>query len=119
MLGATASRLPELRRLAGVLAVLADRTRRLSIISISSAFLGGFMILTGLAQSAWQLAVARVGAGLGKATGYKPQLQTVGGLVGELNLRDYAVDANYVPRVFGMKGAVLWLRVKFHRRLFE
>lgn len=51
---------------AGPLAVLADRTRRLSLISVTSVLLGVFTLLTGLAQSAWQIIGARVGAGLQK-----------------------------------------------------
>lgn len=51
---------------AGPLAVAADRCRRLTIIAISSVLLGAFTLLTGLAQSAWQLVIARTGAGLGK-----------------------------------------------------
>jgi ABC-type branched-subunit amino acid transport system ATPase component/predicted MFS family arabinose efflux permease len=51
---------------AGPLAVLADRTRRLTLISVTSLLLGVFTLLTGLAQNAWQIATARVGAGLQK-----------------------------------------------------
>lgn len=47
-------------------AVLADRYARTKVIAATSILLGAFTALTGAAQTAWQLVVARLGAGVNK-----------------------------------------------------
>jgi ABC-type branched-subunit amino acid transport system ATPase component/sugar phosphate permease len=54
---------------------LADRMRRIRVISGVSAILGTFMLLTGMVQQAWQLAGTRVGTGFGK--GGQPAFNSV------------------------------------------
>ncbi|HVF73876.1 MAG TPA: ATP-binding protein [Acidimicrobiales bacterium] len=54
---------------------LADRMRRVRVISGVSAVLGVFMFATGLVREAWQLGVTRVGTGFGK--GGQPAFNSV------------------------------------------
>lgn len=54
------------------LAWLADRWNRVAIISMSCAVWSGFTALCGLAQSPLQLALARIGVGVGEAGGTPP-----------------------------------------------
>jgi MFS family permease len=50
----------------------ADRWNRVSIVSLSLAVWSAFTALSGLAQSAMQLALARIGVGIGEAGGSPP-----------------------------------------------
>lgn len=54
------------------IARLADRTNRVNIIAISLAAWSGFTALCGMAQNFTQLALARVGVGIGEAGGSPP-----------------------------------------------
>ncbi len=54
------------------IARLADRTNRVNIVAISLAAWSGFTALCGLAQNFTQLALARVGVGIGEAGGSPP-----------------------------------------------
>lgn len=54
------------------IARLADRANRVTIISISLAVWSGFTAISGAAQSFVQLAMARVGVGIGEAGGSPP-----------------------------------------------
>jgi hypothetical protein len=53
-----------------------------------------------------------LGAAVGRASGYPSPWQKVGGFVAEYEGRKHAFDANVIPRVYGMKGVVVWLRWK-------
>lgn len=46
---------------------LADRSNRVTIISVSAAFWSAMTAVSGLAQNFWQLAAARIGVGVGEA----------------------------------------------------
>lgn len=48
--------------------------------------------------------------------GYDRTHQLAGGLTVEWLGRSFGADATYIPRVDGMKGAVLWVRAKVLRR---
>ncbi|NWG71379.1 MAG: MFS transporter [Parvularculaceae bacterium] len=54
------------------IAWLADRWNRVSIVTISLAVWSGFTAISGFAQNAWQLALARIGVGIGEAGGSPP-----------------------------------------------
>lgn len=54
------------------IARLADRTNRVNIISIALALWSGFTALSGVCQNFVQLALARVGVGIGEAGGSPP-----------------------------------------------
>lgn len=54
------------------IAWLADRWNRVSIVTISLAVWSFFTAISGFAQNAWQLALARVGVGIGEAGGSPP-----------------------------------------------
>ena len=54
------------------IARLADRTNRVNIVAISLGLWSGFTALCGLAQNFTQLALARVGVGIGEAGGSPP-----------------------------------------------
>ena len=54
------------------LAWLADRYNRVNILSIALATLSGFTALTGLATNFTQIAIARMGVGIGEAGGSPP-----------------------------------------------
>jgi MFS family permease len=59
--------------LAGIpIARLSDRGSRRGVIAVSLALWSGMTALTGLAQSFWQLLLARVGVGVGEAGGSPP-----------------------------------------------
>jgi MFS family permease len=49
------------------IAMLADRTNRRNVIAISTAFFSAMTILCGYAANFWQLALARIGVGIGEA----------------------------------------------------
>ncbi|MCC5886709.1 MAG: MFS transporter [Gammaproteobacteria bacterium] len=49
------------------IAMLADRTNRRNVIAISTAFFSTMTILCGYAANFWQLALARIGVGIGEA----------------------------------------------------
>ncbi len=51
---------------------LADRRSRRNLIAAGMLVWSGFTALSGLARSAWQIAVARVGVGVGEAAGAAP-----------------------------------------------
>jgi MFS family permease len=51
---------------------LADRRSRRNLIAAGMLLWSGFTALSGLARSAWQIAVARVGVGIGEAAGAAP-----------------------------------------------
>jgi len=68
--------------LAVPLALLADRTSRTWVITVSLAVWSGFTALCGLATSFWQLFGARLGVGVGEAGGVAPS---------------YALIADYFP----------------------
>ncbi|MBW3613782.1 MAG: MFS transporter [Actinobacteria bacterium] len=50
------------------LGYLADRSRRVRLAALCAALAAGFTLVTGLAGAVWQLAVARFGVGIGKAS---------------------------------------------------
>ena len=77
------------------LAVLADKKSRTRVIAVTSVFLGFLTVLTGAAQSLWQLAVARIGAGINK--GNLPAFNSV--------MAD-AVPVEARARIFGLFGAM-------------
>lgn len=54
------------------IARLADRTNRVTIVAVSLACWSGFTALCGMAQNFTQLALARVGVGIGEAGGSPP-----------------------------------------------
>ena len=54
------------------LAWLADRYNRVNILSIALATWSGFTALTGLANNFFQIAIARMGVGIGEAGGSPP-----------------------------------------------
>lgn len=54
------------------LARLADRTTRRSVIAVGVAVWSAMTVLTGVAQSFWQLVVLRMGVGIGEAAGAPP-----------------------------------------------
>jgi len=54
------------------IARLADRVNRVSIISVSLALWSGFTAVSGVAQNFTQLALARIGVGVGEAGGTPP-----------------------------------------------
>lgn len=54
------------------IAWLADRYNRVNIIGISLTLWSGFTALSGLASNFWQLAILRVGVGIGEAGGSPP-----------------------------------------------
>ncbi|WP_026374705.1 spinster family MFS transporter [Aestuariibacter salexigens] len=54
------------------IAWLADRYNRVNIVSVSLALWSGFTALSGLAQNYTQLALARIGVGIGEAGGSPP-----------------------------------------------
>jgi MFS family permease len=54
------------------IAWLADRKSRVNIIAVSVALWSAFTALCGLAQSFWQLFLARMGVGIGEAGGVAP-----------------------------------------------
>ncbi|MCK5746109.1 MAG: MFS transporter, partial [Oricola sp.] len=54
------------------IARLADRTNRVTIISISLALWSGFTAISGACQNFMQLALARIGVGIGEAGGSPP-----------------------------------------------
>ncbi|OBX18277.1 MFS transporter [Erythrobacter sp. QSSC1-22B] len=64
--------------LAVPLAVLADRTSRSWVITISLVLWSGFTALCGLAQNFWHLLFARVGVGVGEAGGVAPSYALIG-----------------------------------------
>lgn len=64
--------------LAVPLAVLADRTSRSWVITISLVIWSGFTALCGLAQNFWHLLFARVGVGVGEAGGVAPSYALIG-----------------------------------------
>lgn len=64
------------------LALLADKTSRTWVITVSLAVWSGFTALCGLASSFWQLFLFRVGVGVGEAGGVAPS---------------YAVITDYFP----------------------
>ncbi len=64
--------------LAVPLAVLADRTSRSWVITISLVVWSGFTALCGLAQNFWHLLAARVGVGVGEAGGVAPSYALIG-----------------------------------------
>lgn len=64
------------------LALLADKTSRTWVITVSLAVWSGFTALCGVATSFWQLFLFRVGVGVGEAGGVAPS---------------YAVIADYFP----------------------
>jgi len=64
--------------LAVPLAVLADRTSRSWVITISLVVWSGFTALCGLAQNFWHLLFARVGVGVGEAGGVAPSYALIG-----------------------------------------
>ena len=68
--------------LAVPLALLADRTSRTWVVTISLAVWSGFTAVCGLATSFWQLFAARLGVGVGEAGGVAPS---------------YALIADYFP----------------------
>jgi MFS family permease len=49
------------------IAMLADRTNRRNVIAVSTAFFSAMTILCGYAANFWQLALARIGVGIGEA----------------------------------------------------
>jgi MFS family permease len=51
---------------------LADRRSRRNLIAAGMLLWSGFTVLSGFARSAWQIAVARVGVGIGEAAGAAP-----------------------------------------------
>jgi predicted MFS family arabinose efflux permease len=53
-------------------ATLADRANRRNIIAVALAIWSGMTALCGLAQSYWQLLLARIGVGIGEAGGTPP-----------------------------------------------
>ncbi|WP_454598456.1 spinster family MFS transporter [Qipengyuania sp. SM2507] len=64
--------------LAVPLAVLADRTSRSWVITVSLVVWSGFTALCGLAQNFWHLLFARVGVGVGEAGGVAPSYALIG-----------------------------------------
>ena len=64
------------------LALLADRTSRTWVITVSLAVWSGFTALCGMAGSFWQMFAFRVGVGVGEAGGVAPS---------------YAVISDYFP----------------------
>ena len=54
------------------IAWLADRTHRVNIIAVSLTMWSGFTALSGLATQYWQLALCRLGVGIGEAGGTPP-----------------------------------------------
>lgn len=64
--------------LAVPLAVLADRTSRSWVITVSLVVWSGFTALCGLAQGFWHLLLARVGVGVGEAGGVAPSYALIG-----------------------------------------
>lgn len=62
---------------------LADRYNRVRIIALSCLAWSGFTALSGLCANAWQLALARIGVGIGEAGGAAPS---------------YALVADYFPQ---------------------
>ncbi|MFS1704874.1 spinster family MFS transporter [Alteromonas sp. AMM-1] len=54
------------------IAWLADRANRVNIIAVSLAMWSGFTALSGLATQYWQLALCRLGVGIGEAGGTPP-----------------------------------------------
>ena len=59
------------------LALLADRTSRTWVITVSLAVWSGFTALCGMASSFWQLFAARVGVGVGEAGGVAPSYAVI------------------------------------------
>lgn len=73
------------------LALLADRTSRTWVITVSLAVWSGFTALCGMAGSFWQMFAFRVGVGVGEAGGVAPS---------------YAVISGYFPTHPARAGAV-------------
>ncbi|PWE17924.1 MFS transporter [Marinicauda salina] len=59
------------------IAWLADRTNRTWIITVSLTLWSGFTAVCGVAQNFWQLALARVGVGIGEAGGVAPSYSLI------------------------------------------
>lgn len=64
--------------LAVPLAVLADRTSRSWVITVSLVLWSGFTALCGLAQGFWHIFLARLGVGIGEAGGVAPSYALIG-----------------------------------------
>lgn len=60
------------------LAVLADRTSRSWVITVSLVLWSGFTALCGLAQGFWHIFLARLGVGIGEAGGVAPSYALIG-----------------------------------------
>ncbi|MXO61267.1 MFS transporter [Altererythrobacter salegens] len=64
--------------LAVPLAVLADRTSRSWVITVSLVLWSGFTALCGMAQGFWHIFLARLGVGIGEAGGVAPSYAVIG-----------------------------------------
>lgn len=59
------------------LATLADRANRRNIVAVALTIWSGMTVLCGLAQSYWQLLLARIGVGIGEAGGTPPSTSII------------------------------------------
>ena len=64
--------------LAVPLAIVADRTSRTWVITVSLVLWSGFTALCGLAQGFWHIFLARLGVGIGEAGGVAPSYALIG-----------------------------------------
>ncbi|MGC1269496.1 MAG: MFS transporter [Croceibacterium sp.] len=64
--------------LAVPLAILADRTSRTWVITVSLVLWSGFTALCGFAQGFWHIFLARLGVGIGEAGGVAPSYALIG-----------------------------------------
>ena len=64
--------------LAVPLAIVADRTSRTWVITVSLVLWSGFTTLCGLAQGFWHIFLARLGVGIGEAGGVAPSYALIG-----------------------------------------